>query len=178
MPSFDQLGLSPTLTKTLNKLGFSTPTQIQEQAIPVVMQGKDVLAGAQTGTGKTAAFGLPILNKILDASDERDRQSNDVLALIVVPTRELAQQVFESLTAYAESTKIEIVTAYGGTSINTQTRNLEYGCDVLVQQPGRLLDHLYCKNISLKKLNTWYSMKLIVCWIWALCLMCNVFLNR
>ncbi|WP_341665632.1 DEAD/DEAH box helicase [Vibrio sp.] len=151
MPSFDQLGLSPTLTKTLNKLGFNTPTQIQEQAIPVVMQGKDVLAGAQTGTGKTAAFGLPILNKILDAGDERDRQSNDVLALVIVPTRELAQQVFESLIAYAESTEIKIVTAYGGTSINTQTRNLEHGCDVLIATPGRLLDHLYCKNISLKK---------------------------
>ncbi|GLT19259.1 hypothetical protein GCM10007938_30410 [Vibrio zhanjiangensis] len=102
MPSFQQLGLSPILTHTLDTLGFNFPTPIQEQAIPIIMQGKDVLAGAQTGTGKTAAFGLPILTQILEDKNQRDIQSNDVMALVVVPTRELAQQVFESLTAYAE----------------------------------------------------------------------------
>jgi len=151
MPSFHQLGLSQVLTNTLDKLGFNIPTPIQEQAIPLVLEGKDVLAGAQTGTGKTAAFGLPLLNKLLEKEASRDRQSNDVLALVIVPTRELAQQVFDSLTSYAESTQLKIVTAYGGTSINVQTRNLQQGCDVLITTPGRLLDHLYCKNINLRK---------------------------
>ena len=101
MSSFQHLGLSQALASTVEKLGFDTPTPIQEQAIPHVLEGKDVLAGAQTGTGKTAAFGLPLLNKLLDQDASRDPQSNDVLALVVVPTRELAQQVFDSLTAYA-----------------------------------------------------------------------------
>lgn len=151
MSPFQHLGLSQALASTVEKLGFDTPTPIQEQAIPHVLEGKDVLAGAQTGTGKTAAFGLPLLNKLLDQETSRDPQSNDVLALVVVPTRELAQQVFDSLAAYASATEIKIVTAYGGTSMNVQTQNLRQGCDVLIATPGRLLAHLYCKNINLRK---------------------------
>lgn len=109
------------------------------------------MAGAQTGTGKTAAFGLPLIQTLLESDVKRDPQSNDVLALILVPTRELAQQVFDNLIEYASGTDLNIVTAYGGTSMNVQTRNLANGCDMLIATPGRLLDHLFCKNINLRK---------------------------
>lgn len=148
---FAALGLCSLLSETTEKLGFSQPTDIQAQAIPHVLEGKDVLAGAQTGTGKTAAFGLPILHKLLESEVKRDIQSNDVLALVLVPTRELAQQVFDNLTQYAQNTSLKVVAAYGGTSMNVQTRNLDQGCDILVATPGRLLDHLFCKNIKLDK---------------------------
>lgn len=148
---FEALGLSSTLLSTLETLGFKQPTEVQTQAIPHVLQGKDVLAGAQTGTGKTAAFGLPILQRLIDSDVERDVQSNDVRALVLVPTRELAQQVFDNLTQYAAATEIKVVAVYGGTSINVQTRNLHQGCDILIATPGRLIDHMYCKNINLHK---------------------------
>lgn len=148
---FAALGLGSTLLSTLESLGFKQPTEIQTQAIPHVLEGKDVLAGAQTGTGKTAAFGLPILQKLIDSDTKRDIQSNDVRALVLVPTRELAQQVFDNLTQYAAQTEIKVVAVYGGTSMNVQTRNLDQGCDILIATPGRLIDHMYCKNINLHK---------------------------
>ncbi|WP_367989936.1 DEAD/DEAH box helicase [Vibrio sp. NTOU-M3] len=148
---FAQLGLADSLLSTLSELGFQQPTEIQQQAIPFVLDGKDILAGAQTGTGKTAAFGLPILQKLLASKSVRDEQSADVRALVLVPTRELAQQVFDNLTSYAKATDIKIVTAYGGTSMNVQTKNLRGGADILIATPGRLLDHLFCKNIFLSK---------------------------
>ncbi|EGA65000.1 DEAD/DEAH box helicase [Vibrio brasiliensis] len=148
---FAALGLGSTLLSTLESLGFKQPTEVQTQAIPHVLEGKDVLAGAQTGTGKTAAFGLPILQKLIDSDTKRDIQSNDVRALVLVPTRELAQQVFDNLTQYAAQTKIKVVAVYGGTSMNVQTRNLDQGCDILIATPGRLIDHMYCKNINLHK---------------------------
>ncbi len=151
MSTFQQLGLCPLLLTTLEKLRFHEPTPIQQHAIPHVLEGKDVLAGAQTGTGKTAAFGLPLIQRLVDSDIKRDPQSNDVLALILVPTRELAQQVFDNLIEYAAGTDLHIVTAYGGTSMNVQTRNLLNGCDILIATPGRLLDHLFCKNINLRK---------------------------
>ncbi|UUM32518.1 DEAD/DEAH box helicase [Vibrio japonicus] len=151
MSTFQQLGLCPSLLDTLEKLGFNQPTPVQQYAIPHVLEGKDVLAGAQTGTGKTAAFGLPLIQTLLESDVKRDPQSNDVLALILVPTRELAQQVFDNLIEYASGTDLNIVTAYGGTSMNVQTRNLANGCDMLIATPGRLLDHLFCKNINLRK---------------------------
>ena len=148
---FAALGLGSTLLSTLESLGFKQPTEVQTQAIPHVLEGKDVLAGAQTGTGKTAAFGLPILQKLIDSDTNRDIQSNDVRALVLVPTRELAQQVFDNLTQYAAQTEIKVVAVYGGTSMNVQTRNLDQGCDILIATPGRLIDHMYCKNINLHK---------------------------
>ncbi|MCG9650793.1 DEAD/DEAH box helicase [Vibrio brasiliensis] len=148
---FAALGLGSTLLSTLESLGFKQPTDVQTQAIPHVLEGKDVLAGAQTGTGKTAAFGLPILQKLIDSDTKRDIQSNDVRALVLVPTRELAQQVFDNLTQYAAQTEIKVVAVYGGTSMNVQTRNLDQGCDILIATPGRLIDHMYCKNINLHK---------------------------
>ncbi|MEF1185210.1 DEAD/DEAH box helicase [Vibrio sinaloensis] len=148
---FESLGLCPTILSTLSSLGFEQPTEVQTQAIPHVLAGKDVLAGAQTGTGKTAAFGLPIIQKLIESEAKRDPQSNDVRALVLVPTRELAQQVFDNLVQYAQATELKIVTAYGGTSMNVQTRNLEQGCDILIATPGRLIDHMFCKNVSLLK---------------------------
>ncbi|NOH81021.1 DEAD/DEAH box helicase [Vibrio sp. RE86] len=148
---FSSLGLNTALVSSIAKLGLINPTEVQQQAIPHVLDGQDVLAGAQTGTGKTAAFGLPILHKLIESGASRDPQSNDVLALVLVPTRELAQQVFDNMSQYAQDTEVKVVTAYGGTSMNVQTRNLHQGCDILIATPGRLLDHLFCKNINLLK---------------------------
>ena len=151
---FANLGLEPSLVETVNRLGFSSPTEVQLQAIPPVLEGRDVMAGAQTGTGKTAAFGLPIIQRLSNQKFSRDLQRNDVFALVLVPTRELAQQVFDNLTSYAENTPLKIVTAYGGTSMNVQTKNLHQGCDILIATPGRLLDHMHCKNVSLQRTQT------------------------
>ena len=91
---------------------------------------------------------------MLEQGGERDAQRNDVRALVLVPTRELAQQVFDNLTAYAQSTSLKIVTAYGGTSMGVQVKNLAGGCDILIATPGRLLDHMFCKNVSLQNTQT------------------------
>lgn len=147
---FQQLGLGPQLCDTLSELGFKQPTEIQSQAIPHVLSEQDVLAGAQTGTGKTAAFGLPLLQRLIESPTTRDERSNDVFALVLVPTRELAQQVFDNLTAYANGIEVKIVTAYGGTSMNVQVKNLRGGADILIATPGRLLDHMHCRNVSLR----------------------------
>lgn len=152
--AFANLGLNSELLTTLEQLGFETPTDIQTHAIPHVLNGEDVLAGAQTGTGKTAAFGLPMIQRLVTQATVRDEQRNDVLALVLVPTRELAQQVFDNMTAYAQATPLKIVTAYGGTSMGVQTKNLQAGCDILIATPGRLLDHMFCKNVTLQKTQT------------------------
>ncbi|WP_047044574.1 DEAD/DEAH box helicase [Vibrio mexicanus] len=151
---FQNLGLSEQLSVVLDKLGFSSPTEIQSKAIAPVLNGDDVLAGAQTGTGKTAAFGLPIIQKFVDSPIEREPNSTSARALVLVPTRELAQQVFDNLTQYAGGTDLKIVTAYGGTSMSVQTNNLKGGSDILVATPGRLLDHMHCRNVSLTDTET------------------------
>ncbi|WCE31621.1 DEAD/DEAH box helicase [Vibrio sp. SCSIO 43137] len=148
--SFSDLPLSDVVTSRLTELGFKQPTPIQQQAIPYVLEGKDVLAGAQTGTGKTAAFGLPLIQQLLETGYEGGERDKSVRSLVLVPTRELAQQVFTSLKEYAADTNINIVVAYGGTSINVQRDNLKNGADILVATPGRLLDHAYTKTIDLR----------------------------
>lgn len=146
MSSFTSLGLIDVLTHQLTELGYQSATPIQAQAIPAVLANKDVMAGAQTGTGKTAAFALPILQQIMLAphNDEESPISTipSIKALVLTPTRELAQQVFTSFESYAEQTNINIAVAYGGVSINPQIKALERGVDVLVATPGRLLDLL------------------------------------
>lgn len=149
--TFKQLGLSEQLLSTLETLNFTTPTSVQEQAIPLVLEGKDVLAGAQTGTGKTAAFGLPIIQRLLSNQDNVIPNPKLVRALVLVPTRELAQQVFDNITSYAEGTGLKIVVAYGGTSMKVQTDNLKAGADILIATPGRLIDHMFTKNIMLSQ---------------------------
>ncbi|MBY7729999.1 DEAD/DEAH box helicase [Vibrio bathopelagicus] len=147
--SFNQLGLSDQLLTTLTELNFTAPTSVQEQAIPLVLEGKDVLAGAQTGTGKTAAFGLPIIQRLIETKDNVIPNPKLVRALVLVPTRELAQQVFDNVTSYAKGTDIKVVVAYGGVSMKVQTDNLRGGADILVATPGRLIDHIFTKNIIL-----------------------------
>src|SRR5262245_50766061 len=133
--SFSDLGLSSELLRAVSEKGYSTPTPIQLQAIPAVLSGRDVLAGAQTGTGKTAAFVLPILQRLGRASAQRAPR-----ALVLTPTRELAAQVAESARTYGAHTGLRTVVVFGGVGINPQIDALRAGCDILVATPGRLLD--------------------------------------
>ncbi len=135
--SFDQLGLSPKVLAAVQAAGFDTPTPIQEQAIPVVLQGGDVMGLAQTGTGKTASFTLPILNR-LEKGRARTRMPR---TLILEPTRELAAQVHESFELVGANHKLTIALLIGGVSFADQDRKLAKGADVLIATPGRLLDH-------------------------------------
>ncbi|WP_342804432.1 DEAD/DEAH box helicase [Alteromonas sp. M12] len=145
---FSSLDLDESLTDAVTALGYESPTPIQAQAIPVILAGKDVMAGAQTGTGKTAAFSLPILQQLMQHCDE----PRPIRALILTPTRELAQQVFESLVSYALYTQLRVAVAYGGVSINPQVATIEQGVDVLVATPGRLLDHIAKGSVDVGQL--------------------------
>jgi superfamily II DNA/RNA helicase len=136
--SFASLGLIDQITRTLASLSYHTPTAVQSQAIPAVLAGRDVMAAAQTGTGKTAGFALPLLQRLV--MDGGQVASNSTRSLILVPTRELAEQVHESLRAYGAGLPLRTMVAYGGVSINPQMMRLRKGVDVLVATPGRLLD--------------------------------------
>jgi len=144
--SFDQLGLRPELLRAVADSGYDTPTPIQREAIPVVLAGRDLMAGAQTGTGKTAAFVLPILQRLHEAPAGVDRRS--VRALILVPTRELALQVEESVRTYGTHVPLRSVTVYGGASLPDQVRELEAGAEIVVATPGRLLDLVWRGTID------------------------------
>lgn len=148
--NFDNLGLAPELLKALAESGYTTPTPIQSQGIPVALAGGDLMAGAQTGTGKTAAFALPLLQKLLPlANSSTSPAKHPVRALILTPTRELAIQVEESVRAYAKHTQLRSLVVYGGVDIKTQTPHLKTGVEVLVATPGRLLDHIEQKTLQL-----------------------------
>mgnify|MGYP000498270800 FL=1 len=140
--SFTHLGLAEPLLKAIEKRGFSTPSPIQEKAIPEILQGRDVLAAAQTGTGKTAGFGLPILQRLMSG---KPVSGNNIRALILTPTRELAAQVEESIQAFSEFLPLKTAVVFGGVGINPQMMKLRKGVDVLIATPGRLLD-LYQQN--------------------------------
>jgi ATP-dependent RNA helicase RhlE len=146
--SFTSLALDKSLTDAVNALGYIEATPIQQKAIPVILAGKDIMAGAQTGTGKTAAFALPILQKLMTELPEK----RPVRALVLTPTRELAQQVYKSFVSYAENTELNIAVVYGGVSINPQITALNKGADVLVATPGRLLDHIINGSLALTEL--------------------------
>lgn len=146
--SFEQLGLSEYLLKAVADQGYTEPTPIQRRAIPVVLEGKDVLAGAQTGTGKTASFTLPLLQRLAESGDVHQKPRR-VRALILTPTRELALQVHENVMAYGQHLPFRTEVVIGGASINMQTRNLKHGCDIVIATPGRLIDHVQQKNVSL-----------------------------
>ncbi|HEY0491602.1 MAG TPA: DEAD/DEAH box helicase [Telluria sp.] len=141
--SFASLGLIDPLLRTLETLDYSTPTPVQAQAIPAVLAGRDVMAAAQTGTGKTAGFALPLLQRLTMEGPQVG--SNCVRALVLVPTRELAEQVHESFRTYGASLPLRTMVAYGGVSINPQMMKLRKGVDVMVATPGRLLD-LHSQN--------------------------------
>jgi ATP-dependent RNA helicase RhlE len=140
--SFTSLGLSTPILDALVEQGYATPTPIQVQAIPAVLQGKDVMGAAQTGTGKTAGFTLPILERL---SRGRPAQANQARALVLTPTRELAAQVADSVSIYARYLPLRSTAVFGGVKINPQMIKLRKGVDVLVATPGRLLD-LYNQN--------------------------------
>ena len=139
---FSELGLSAPLLKAVSALGFASPSPIQSQAIPVILSGKDVLAAAQTGTGKTAGFALPIMEKL--SSGQKPR-GNNVRALILTPTRELAAQVEDNIRGFNEFLNLKTTVVFGGVGINPQMKRLRGGTDILVATPGRLLD-LYQQN--------------------------------
>ncbi|PJK09994.1 RNA helicase [Lysobacteraceae bacterium NML08-0793] len=138
--SFESLGLSPALLRALAEAGYSTPTPIQQQAIPHVLAGHDLLGGAQTGTGKTAAFGLPMLQRL--AKQTPAKGPRKPRALVLVPTRELAVQVADNLKTYARHLRLNVTLLFGGVGMQPQIDNLNRGVDVLVACPGRLIDHL------------------------------------
>ncbi|WP_234745326.1 DEAD/DEAH box helicase [Burkholderia sp. WTPI3] len=151
--SFESLGLAEPLVKAVNELGYTSPTPIQQQAIPAVLGGGDLLAGAQTGTGKTAGFTLPILQRLHTFYAEHRGAKRAVRALILTPTRELAAQVEESVRAYSKYVKLRSTVMFGGVSINPQIDALKRGVDIVVATPGRLLDHMQQKTIDLSDLD-------------------------
>lgn len=148
--SFESLGLAPFLLRALSEQGYETPTPIQQQAIPLALAGRDLLAGAQTGTGKTAAFGLPLLQHLGTRSQEVSTGGpRKPRALILAPTRELATQVHDSLRGYSKYLRIPSACIYGGVGMGNQLDILRRGVDLLVACPGRLIDHLERRSIDL-----------------------------
>ena len=148
--SFSSLGLSAELLRAVSEEGYSEPTPVQRQAIPVILEGRDVLAGAQTGTGKTAGFTLPLLQRL--SARAAAGGAHPVRALILTPTRELAAQVAESVGTYGRHLPLRSAVIFGGVSINPQIAQLRRGVDILIATPGRLLDHIGQKTVDLSKL--------------------------
>ncbi|MGL4746992.1 MAG: DEAD/DEAH box helicase, partial [Shewanella sp.] len=153
--SFAELGIIAPLCNRLSELGYVSPTPIQAATIPAVLSGQDVLAGANTGSGKTAAFALPLLQRLSEAKSA-DKSAGVVRCLVLVPTRELAQQVADSFLSYAShfNGQLKIVAAFGGVSVNLQMQSLRAGADVLVATPGRLLDLLASNALKLNRVST------------------------
>jgi ATP-dependent RNA helicase RhlE len=150
--SFDSLGLSAALLRAVAEQGYTEPTPIQRAVIPVVLAGRDVMAGAQTGTGKTAGFALPMLERLMAAGAPSSRRS--VRALILTPTRELAAQVGESVRTYGKHLPLRSAIIFGGVSINPQIAELRRGVDIVIATPGRLLDHLQQRHVDLSRIET------------------------
>jgi ATP-dependent RNA helicase RhlE len=145
--SFTTLGLSKPILRAVADEGYKKPTPIQEKAIPIILEGKDVLGGAQTGTGKTAGFTLPLLHLL--STNSKPRARKQVRALIITPTRELAAQIGESIKAYGKYLPLTSSVVFGGVGINPQISTLRKGLDILVATPGRLLDHAGQKTVDL-----------------------------
>ena len=143
---FSKLGLSDSILKAVTQQGYDKPSPIQEKSIPVVLEGKDLMAAAQTGTGKTAAFALPIIQKLTESELST---SNAPHALVLAPTRELAEQIANNFKAYAKHTALKVVSLFGGVNTAGQANALKDGVDVVVATPGRLLDHIRLGNLSL-----------------------------
>ena len=148
--TFDQFGLAPDILKAIREQGYTTPTPIQAQAIPVVLAGRDVMGAAQTGTGKTASFSLPIIQRLLQhASTSASPARHPVRALILTPTRELADQVAANVRLYAQHTPLRSTVVFGGVDMNPQSAELRRGVEILIATPGRLLDHVQQKTANL-----------------------------
>ncbi len=147
--SFDTLGLSAELLRAVSESGYSEPTPIQRQAIPVILEGRDIMGGAQTGTGKTAGFTLPMLQLLNQHAQGKGQRP--VRALVLTPTRELAAQVAESVATYGKHLPLKSTVIFGGVKIGPQINVLRHGVDILVATPGRLLDHVQQKTLDLSK---------------------------
>jgi ATP-dependent RNA helicase RhlE len=145
--SFSNLGLTPSLCLPLARLGYEQPTPIQTRAIPVVLTGTDLLARAQTGTGKTAAFGLPMIQRLAARRD--GRKPRLPRGLVLVPTRELAAQVHRSLSTYGAPAQMRVTAIFGGVGMGAQIQSLKHGADIVVATPGRLIDHLQRRTVDL-----------------------------
>ncbi|PVE43332.1 DEAD/DEAH box helicase [Limnohabitans planktonicus] len=150
--SFSNLSLAPTLARAVAEMGYESMTPIQAQAIPVVLTGQDVMGAAQTGTGKTAAFSLPLLQRLLKHENPSTSPArHPVRALVLLPTRELADQVAQQIKMYAKYTQLRSAVVFGGMDMKPQTLELKKGVEVLVATPGRLLDHIEAKNAVLNQ---------------------------
>ena len=151
--SFTQLNLSSEILRAIADQGYTQPTPIQSQAIPLILDHRDIMGAAQTGTGKTASFTLPMLNLLQpQANTSTSPAKHPVRALILVPTRELAMQVYESVKTYGKYVPLRYTVVYGGVDIEPQTRELRAGVEILVATPGRLLDHIQQKTVNLSRL--------------------------
>ncbi|MBB3282869.1 DEAD/DEAH box helicase [Mitsuaria sp. BK037] len=149
-PRFDTLPLDPKLLRAVADQGYATMTPIQAKAIPIVLSGKDVMGAAQTGTGKTAAFSIPLLQRMLKHENaSMSPARHPVRALVLAPTRELADQVANNVKAYAKHTQLRVACVFGGIDMKPQTLQLKAGVEVLIATPGRLLDHIEAKNAVL-----------------------------
>jgi len=150
--SFSDLGLAPELLKAIEDQGYTEPTPVQSKAIPPILLGQDVMAAAQTGTGKTASFTLPMLHRLKEfANTSVSPARHPVRALILTPTRELAVQVQDSVKAYGKHLALRATVVYGGVNIDPQIAELRAGVEILVATPGRLLDHLHQKTVNLSQ---------------------------
>ena len=149
--SFNSLGLSAEIIRAVSEKGYTTPTPIQQQAIPLILQGKDIMGGAQTGTGKTAGFTLPLLQRLMESAKPQNGR-RPTRALVLTPTRELAAQVAESIDTYGRHLPLKSTVVFGGVSINPQKQKLIRGVDILVATPGRLLDHVNQRSADLSNI--------------------------
>ncbi|MEG1969021.1 MAG: DEAD/DEAH box helicase [Burkholderiaceae bacterium] len=149
---FSHFGLDPQILAAIQEMGYTTPTPIQSKAIPVVLQGGDVMGAAQTGTGKTAGFGLPMLQVLMKhANSSVSPARHPVRGLVLAPTRELADQVADNIKKYASKSPLRVAVVYGGVDMRPQTEALRAGVEVVIATPGRLLDHLEQKNTNLSQ---------------------------
>lgn len=148
--SFEALGLRSELHRAVTEKGYGAPTPIQQQAIPLILEGRDLMGGAQTGTGKTAGFTLPLLQRLM-SFERPDNGRRAIRALVLTPTRELAAQVGESVQTYGRYLPLKSAVIFGGVKINPQIQTLRNGVDILVATPGRLLDHVTQKTVDLSK---------------------------
>ncbi|GIU17803.1 RNA helicase [Shewanella colwelliana] len=148
---FESFSFAPEILRAISDCGYQKMTPIQQQSIPAIRRGQDILASAQTGTGKTAAFALPILQKMVDNPVETQR--SNARALILAPTRELAAQVADNIQEYSRYLPISVLTIYGGVKMDTQAQKLKKGADIIVATPGRLLEHLTACNLNLSNVD-------------------------
>ena len=171
---FNSLPLDAKLLRAIETQGYATMTPIQAKAIPVVLSGRDVMGAAQTGTGKTAAFSIPLLQKMLKHENaSMSPARHPVRAVVLAPTRELADQVANNVKAYAKQTNLRVAVVFGGMDMKPQTAELKAGVEVLIATPGRLLDHIEAKNCQLGQSSTSCSTRPTACWTSASCPTCS-----